>query len=174
MSSLLVLACQSWLAISYNFFLENKIYIWLVYLIGWGTNPLSEPKFANDCSYPQWCEITFHETTKKQCFHVDLSMQRYISVFIGDQKYGKMKTIFAKSVLAFNFISAQFGKFTSHHTYWHMRGGGGGLNMWAHGNNALWTTKRNHNLYEDFKGYSEVALHNISKWGCNQGWMSLV
>ena len=27
------------------------------------------------------------------------------------------------------------------------------------------------NLYEKFKGFVEVTLYNINKWGCTLGWM---
>ena len=29
------------------------------------------------------------------------------------------------------------------------------------------------NLYEKFKGFVEVILYNINKWGCTLGWRSL-
>ena len=90
------------------------------------------------------------------------------SVFSGDQKYGVKKTIPGKSVLTLDFILAQVSQFTtSHHTYRHRREPSTGGHM------TLWTTKHYQTLYEDFKVFAEVALHNISKWGCCQGWMSL-
>ena len=46
-----------------------------------------------------------------------------------------------------------------------------GVDSWQH--MTLCTTKHNHNLYEDFKGFAKVALCNISKLGWSQGWMSL-
>ena len=72
---------QFWLPIKYNLFLQDKISLWLVYLICWGTDLLFEPKFAKDGSHPQWCEAIFLETTKKQCFHVDLSIEKYTWYF---------------------------------------------------------------------------------------------
>ena len=29
------------------------------------------------------------------------------------------------------------------------------------------------NPYEEFKGFVEVTLYNINKWGCTLGWISL-
>ena len=33
--------------------------------------------------------------------------------------------------------------------------------------------KPQYNLYEAFKGFVEVTLYSINKWGCSLGWMSL-
>ena len=80
----------------------------------------------------------------------------------------KMKSIMEKSVLAFDFISAEeLPQFTtSDFTHQHIRGP------------QMTKFTVNHQpqstiFYEVFKGFAEVVLYNINKRECNAGGMSL-
>ena len=86
-------------------------------------------------------------------------------VFSGDQKYGIDENNFGKKVFWLSILfQPKLAKLQQVAT---LIGTGGGLSRWTRDNMALWTTNNNHNLYEDFKWFAEVALRNISKWRCS-------
>ena len=114
-----------------------------------------------------------NEKVKKSCFPVELSMLKHIQYFqcsvdtrnrINMKKYRKKvfwcSVLFQSNLANLQPVTPQIstaGKLSS-----------GGQQT---------TFTVNHepqsNLYEEFKGFVEVTLYNINKWGCTLGWMSL-
>ena len=116
---------QSLLAISYNLFLEDKMCIWLIYLIGWGHQSFIWTQIRQRLKLSTMMWNHFSRNNKETFFHVDPQCKNTcdISVLSGDQKYGINEYILGKSVLALDFISAQVGQFTTnHHTCRDRRG----------------------------------------------------
>ena len=75
-----------------------------------------------------------------------------------------------KYVLVLDFISSQLGQFTTSGCT-HQR------SREPSSDEPKTTFTVNHkphsNLYEEFKGFVEVTLYDINKWGCTLGWVSL-
>ena len=82
-------------------------------------------------------------------------------VFSGDQKYGINENNFGKTCFGSRFYFSK--SWPIYNKSPHLSAQAGAPNKWTHDNMTLWTTKHNHNLYEDFRGFAEVALRNIRK-----------
>ena len=145
--------------------------IWLIYPIGWGHQSFIWTKIRQrlKLSTMMWNHFL---RNNKETVHVDPSMQKYIWYFqflAEITNTVEMKTILGKSVLALDFFQPKLANLQQVTT---LIGTGGGPTRWTHDNMTLWTTKHNHILYGDCRGFAEVALRNISKWGCSQSSMS--
>ena len=119
-------------------------------------------------------EPFLNETIKKICFHVDLYILKYIWNFQCSVNTGnrvKITKILEKCVLASRYcFSPTWPVLQPVSTLISTAG-----KPSSGGPQTTFTVnhKPQSNLYEEFKGFVEVTLYNINKWGCTLGWRSL-
>ena len=106
-----------------------------------------------------------NKETVFSCRPLNAKIHMIFSVFSGDQKYSINENNFGQKCFGSRFYISLLWPICNKSP--HLSAQERVNNRWTCNNMTLWTTKHSHNLYEDFKGFAEVALHNISKWGCS-------